>query len=727
AMMCYMCILLLMLVAVVTVMHATDAASNGIQNTPHRLAKHHRTDTDSKEVSRKSRLPTFCHCKGKTKIVCLCRAKTKNDQIPLADILKHMNKNYTATLRFDNFKFETLINGTFNGFVKLSSLDLSNCSIKNIEVDAFKSISLYNPHTFKLKIQINPIQHIEPGTFAAINSWKQLSLNHNRNLGAKGIQTVINDLRNKTVHSLEIKSCGIFLDELTNSFFEPLRYSDVGRLNIEGNAIGIVKSDAFEPLKESLTDLTLWNFMYVEKETFQIFRELRLLNIGGFIPSRSLYDLNIHLQNITALKSLTINMRGVDVISMHISDLPNLHDLHLTSGGVEFQVHRYQLIALLDNVKTLKQLDLSGNLLFKYTDDQLCQLFENRSNFIFLSLHSNYLSHLPQCMFKGMYELDTLLLNKNRLTYIQKDLFKDLHVLNKLDLSRNALTFIHSSNLEIMSHLRLRGLSIYGNKFECNCQLKGLRNWLAEKMMKRTKKFIVENCSMPSYKDIEYVHNFTMTWLECNTIPFMIGTTVSGGLIIFLIVVTLLLLRYFWKDIEYRRMIFLARNHERDGNKDGPLIENDAFVSYHSEKQLWVDRDLCQELENGEDIKFRLMFDDRIMPGGSLFTSLGQAIHTSRKIIFVVSRGWVKDAMNQFEVDMALVKLLDDYRDMIIVLLMEHIPKHEMPDKVKMIIKHNNCLRWSNKEKKQAKFWRDLKLELGKHHFQPPDENNVEI
>ncbi|CAH1797043.1 unnamed protein product, partial [Owenia fusiformis] len=672
-------------------------------------------------------LPTFCHCKGKTKIVCLCRAKTKNDQIPLADILKHMNKNYTAILRFDNFKFETLINDSFNGFARLSSLELWNCSIKNIEVDAFKGIHTDNPRNFKLNIEINPIQHIEPGTFASINSWKQLSLNQNRNLEKKGIQTVMNDLKNKTIHSFEIKTCGIFLKELTNSFFEPLRYSGIGRLNMLGNAIGTVKSDAFGPLKESLTDLTLWNFMYVEKETFQIFRELRLLNIGGFIPSRSLYDLNIHLQNITSLKSLTINLRGVDVMAMHISDLPNLYDLHLTSGGVGFQVHRYQLIALLDNVKTLKQLDLSGNLLSEYTDEELCQLFEDRSNFTFLSLHSNYLSHLPQCMFKGMYDLETLLLQKNRLTYIQKDVFKDLYSLTKFDISRNSLTNIDSSNLEIMKHLQLRGLSIYGNNFECNCQLKGLRNWLAEKMMKRTKKFIVENCSTPSYKHTEYIHNFTMTWLECNTIPFISGTTVSGGLIIFLIVVTLVLLRYFWKDIKYRRMIFLARKREQDENMHDPLIEHDAFVSYHSEKQLWVERDLCQELENGEDIKFKLMFDDRIIPGGSLFTSMGQAIHNSRKIIFVVSRGWVKDAMNQFEVDMALVKLLDDYRDMIIVLLMEHIPKAEMPDKVKMIIKHNNCLRWSNKEKKQAKFWRDLKLELGKHHFEAQGQNHDEL
>ncbi|CAH1783672.1 unnamed protein product, partial [Owenia fusiformis] len=138
--------------------------------------------------------------------------------------------------------------------------------------------------------------------------------------------------------------------------------------------------------------------------------------------------------------------------------------------------------------------------------------------------------------------------------------------------------------------------------------------------------------------------------------------------------------------------------------EDGFTIEDDAFISYHSDKQLWIERDLCRELENGDDIKFTLMYDDRIMPGGSIFTSLGNAINSCRRILFVVSRGWVADAMNQFEVDMALVKMLDDHRDMIIVLLMEHIPKTEMPDKLKMMVKHNTCLRWSDNERLQAKF-----------------------
>ncbi|CAH1794693.1 unnamed protein product, partial [Owenia fusiformis] len=368
---------------------------------------------------------------------------------------------------------------------------------------------------------------------------------------------------------------------------------------------------------------------------------------------------------------------------------------------------------------------------------QLCSLFQNRMNLTYIALNSNYFSHLPQCMFEGLYSLMVLHAHSNLLRVIQKDLFKDLHNLQSVDLSNNAIVFIHPSNIEMIGKLDSQykpntQLTIKHNSFECNCEMKGVRDWITSMLNKKRRrlKFTSDKCTSPAIRAWrnDYVHNFTTTWLECNAMIVIKVSTISGGSILFVTLLTLLLLKTFWRDIKYKRMVHKARKHEDYALVHANNIEHDAFVSYHVEKLLWVEQDLCNQLENGPDIKFKLIYDDRIIPGGSLFTSLGIAIHNSRKIIFVVSRAWVKDAMNQFEVDMALAKLLDDYRDMIIVLLMEHIPKDEMPDKVKMIIKHNNCLRWSNNEKKQAKFWRDLKLELGKHHLElkePVQEDDI--
>ncbi|CAH1797295.1 unnamed protein product [Owenia fusiformis] len=681
---------------------------------------------DEKEngISNGPKLCIFRYNKKK-EMVCVCKAKRKSDQITLAEILKYMGKTYMfcTSLRFEHFKFETLENGSFDGFKQLSQIFLFNCSVMEIGRDAFKSNSLLTQSNITIKIEMNPIRHIKPGTFDVGKSWKQLSLCQNQNLGTENIQTVFNDLRNKTVDRLEIKTCGIFLRELDKSFFEPLRYSRITKLNMIGNSYGIVTSDAFEPLGAFLQTLVLWNFMDVQRDTFGVFHKLRGLNIGGLTVTRSSYARHLHLHNMTELRSLSINMEGSRVQAFDMSGLEHLQLMQLTNCGYEFGAHINQVIRLLNTTKSLRLIDLSDNSLCKYTDRDLCQIFAGRVSLYNLLLKDNYFTNLPTCMFKGLYNLHYLNLQSNLLQVIQKDLFEDLHQLTKLDLSQNAITFIDSSNLEMMTPFQgFMKLDIRQNNFDCNCQLKSLRNWLTMKIMQKGYKFKYkhEKCSFPIYKQTEYIHNFTMTWLECNTINVVQVSTITGSLVLIVTIVTLLLLKHFWKDIQYRKMIILARKHEQDVNIDGLLIEHDAFVSYHSEKQLWVENDLCNELENGLDIKFKLIYDDRIMPGGSLFTSLGYAIHTSRKILFVVSRGWVKDGMNQFEVDMALSKLLDDYRDMIIVLLMEHIPKDEMPDKVKMIIKHNNCLRWSNNEKKQAKFWRDLKLELGKHHFEIP-------
>ncbi|CAH1786080.1 unnamed protein product, partial [Owenia fusiformis] len=601
--------------------------------------------------------------KKKKGMVCVCQAKAKTDQIPLGDLLKHMDKKYKscASLRFENFEFEILKNGSFMGFEHLSSIYLINCSIIKIERNTFKNF--VNRSNVRLTIEMNPIEHIEPGTFKVPKSWKQLSLHQNQNLGTENILTVFNDLQNKAVENLEIKTCGVFLRKIDKSFFEPLRYARLRRLNMLGNSFGILEADAFEPLAEFLDTLVLWNFMYVAKDTFEIFYKLRTLDIGGFIVTASYYPLELYL-NISGLRSLSINMKSSSVMALDMSGLKNLHELHMTSGSFAFWPHIKQVIGLLNIAKSLQQIDLSENSLCKYSDVELCQIFQDRYSLNFLSLKSNDLSHLPQCIFKGLYNLRDLNLQSNLLTFIERGIFKDLHSLSVLDLSRNAITFIDPSNLEIMKPIG-GGLilNLHQNNFDCNCQLKGLRNWLTMNILQNRYKFkyTAVNCSTPTYKQTEYIHNFTMMWIECNTQLVIEVSSISGGLILIITIVTLVLLKHFWKDIQYRKMIILARKHEQDVNLDGLLIEHDAFVSYHSEKRLWVNKDLCNELERGLDIKFKLMYDDRITPGGSLFTSLGNAIHTSRKILFVVSRGWVKDGMNQFEVDMALAKLLDDY------------------------------------------------------------------
>ncbi|CAH1792044.1 unnamed protein product [Owenia fusiformis] len=659
-------------------------------------------------------IPDFCQC-GNTDCVCIAPANVTQPWT-LHQLLETLPNNISL-LSLSGFTFGLLKNETFRDFSNLRRLFISNCSVFAIEVDTFKSFQ--NMDNVGLDLGMNNITNIVPGTFSHARSWSFLSFNKNYNLGRDNVQNILHDLENKRVNSLSVVACGIVIETLDKSFYEALIMSGLDRLQMHGNTIRTISKDAFEPVKSSLTVLSISNFMYVAEDAFNILTKLKFLKLGGMQASSLLLKMTLDLNKLQYLTQLRLNMFSLQPVNLEIGNLTTLRLLRLIYANSNFDGYRGQVIRLLDTSSDLKSVDFSGNLLFQYPEEELCQLVSGRSNLTSLSLTDNYISKLPLCTFRGLYKLRILLLKKNRLVSIQKDLFKDLYSLKHLDISQNAIIFIDASNVEQMT--ALSRLYLRENAFDCNCDLRPFRDWLSQTEKSKRRKILVnyqgEMCFKPLARKHEFVHNFTIPWIECNSGFIMITSLVTIGSILFCATITVVLLKHFWKDILYKKMVYKARKHIGYSPIQDVPIEHDAFVSYHSEKQLWIERDLCTQLEDGEDIKFNLMFDNRMNLGESIFTSMGQAIHTSRNILFVASRGWVAAAMNQLEVDMALLKMVDDHRDMIIVLLMEHIPKAEMSEKLRMIMKHNTCFKWSDNERQQARFWRDLKLELGKHHM----------
>ncbi|CAH1785760.1 unnamed protein product, partial [Owenia fusiformis] len=546
----------------------------------------------------------------------------------------------------------------------------------------------------------NDIQYIEPGAFKHGKGTSELVINYNYNLGLQNAQNILNDFENKELHSLYMKECGIVIDIIDGKLFKVLKTSKLNILDISGNTIKTLAADAFEPIK-SLQKLTISNFMYTSNFTFNILQNLTDFRLFGGIQKSTALIPTLDLSGLQHLKHLRLYLSDSTTMNIKMRELPHLRSLRLIDAN-DFEGYRHQVIQLLKSSKSIDSIGLDGNNLFKYTDHELCHLFENKSYVEGLSLTRNYLTHLPGCLFKGMFKLLVLFLSKNRIMNIQNDLFKDLYSLRWLDLSDNALMFMDPGNFAHMP--TLERLHIQHNSFNCNCELIGLRDVLNGKLNKP--KWAIgrligyfEKCSIPESLKHEFIHNYTIPWIECNSGLVITVSSATGGSLIFLTILTLVLLHHYRKDIKYIKMVRQARKHEGYAPIQDIPYEDDAFVSYHSDKQLWIQRDMCRELENGDDIKFTLMYDDRIMPGGSFFTSLGNAMYSCRKIILVVSRGWVEAALNQFEMDMALATLLDDHKDMIIVLLMEHIPKAEMSDTLRMMVKHNTCLKWSDNER----------------------------
>ncbi|CAH1785381.1 unnamed protein product, partial [Owenia fusiformis] len=424
---------------------------------------------------------------------------------------------------------------------------------------------------------------------------------------------------------------------------------------------------------------------------------------------------NVSLGELKKLKSLVLYKLDFHrLIFTFGSDTTSITELNLTYLGETFRVYHNQVLNLI-TTSHLVIIDLSGNLLFHYSDTALCKLFNGvRTGTIFLK--ENYFKILPICMFQN-FSASIIDLSQNRITYIQQGLFKNVQ--NKiflLNLIGNAITLIDGTALAEITEI-----SIENNFIECNCATRPFINWLKQrKNLSWTWVTHDRFCFSSTGSTDDELLKFELTWVQCNTESFVRIISLSISSIILVGIITASLLKYFWRDIKYMQMVRKAKRHNGYIQIDNFVQDDeiyDAFISYHSEKRIWVRDVMTPELTKG-DVQFSLIHDDNIIPGQeSYFGGLMSHMDRSRHIIFLVTRGWMKEGWNEFEMDSAIDMLTQTKRHTLIVILMEHIPQKEMSHKLKLMVRHNVCLKWSEEEGKQRTFWRDLKLELGKKRY----------
>ncbi|CAH1787912.1 unnamed protein product, partial [Owenia fusiformis] len=191
---------------------------------------------------------------------------------------------------------------------------------------------------------------------------------------------------------------------------------------------------------------------------------------------------------------------------------------------------------------------------------------------------------------------------------------------------------------------------IQTNLLSCDCKMRAFRKWLKNRKGRCNVKYD-KFCKSPTGRTHETLLDYKITWLDCNSEVFKQICALTGCFITLMTIVILSLLKYFWRDIKYRHMVRRARQRNgyniiKDNDEDMEIY--DAFVSYHSEKRIWVNQVMTPELCNGE-LDFTLIHDDNIIPGQeSYFSGIMTHMDRSHHIIFLVTRGWMKEGWNEF-------------------------------------------------------------------------------
>ncbi|XP_074644234.1 uncharacterized protein LOC141901059 [Tubulanus polymorphus] len=321
-------------------------------------------------------------------------------------------------------------------------------------------------------------------------------------------------------------------------------------------------------------------------------------------------------------------------------------------------------------------------------------------------------TELKAAMFANIYSLKMLKISGT---------FSALHRLIKLDLSYNQIQTIASNTFTQLSSLK--NLKIGSNPFICDCQLRDFQKWLrlsnviTEAPGKRVLRFSAPGCLNLNGSRVD---EFVLPWMKCDHhTEMVISVSVLAGLAIIATIVGFVVkynwrIKYWWA-VTVRPMIpqWLRRKKATTKNKKKKEIIYDAFLCHSIDDLNFVYMTFVKEVECSDEVKLKVCIGERNFLGGVyILENIANAIETSRWIVFMVSENFIASKWANFEFSLAAMRCIEDSKNVILVLLMDDIPKSRMPSSLRTIISHVTYLRWPSKERERPMFWRRLRAAL---------------
>ena len=135
---------------------------------------------------------------------------------------------------------------------------------------------------------------------------------------------------------------------------------------------------------------------------------------------------------------------------------------------------------------------------------------------------------------------------------------------------------------------------------------------------------------------------------------------------------------------------------------------------YAPEDEAWVNNELEVNIEDGPE-PFELCMKERgdIPPGRFLLDSVCHGITHSRRTIVVLSKHFMSNRMCHFQLHIACLRLMQEGRDVLILIFLEDIPDKDKTLLLRQILCSNKAiLKWPPDNVGRDLFWQTLKEEL---------------
>ena len=422
--------------------------------------------------------------------------------------------------------------------------------------------------------------------------------------------------------------------------------------------------------------------------TVTLSESLRVFNTSGSLTIGKVTERSYLIARIVS--------KGLEVADFSFVPLPfcqnNSHFTFLTSIKIlNLTKWRYAHLnaTFLNSIPTLKTLT--------FQDADLSDGLKNDPKGIFL---------------KGLFNLTNLDLGKNKLTYLHENLLNDQassliniyiqdnafrHIpqtlrkvrgLELLDIRNNKLSLLSEYDIDALEVCREATIRISRNPFDCTCESLQMIKWLDGNKY-RIEDFDDIYC-IQGTKLKSITVNIRQFELKCLS-KFWLEFSASMCILLVLAIIGIAICYRYRVFIEYMYIILLSHRQNKDHTSDS--YEFDAFISYSNKDYEWAINTLYKRLTEEMNMKVSI-HDKDFIPGRDIAYEILRCIDNSRKVIFVVTRSFLKSDWTNYELEMARLHAFRSGRSGLIIILKDGLQVKEMPDLLKRMWWKVVCAKW---------------------------------
>ncbi|NXQ25155.1 TLR5 protein, partial [Alaudala cheleensis] len=617
------------------------------------------------------------------------------------------NLGFNHLYKTENVAWATCSNPFKN--ITFSSLDLSESGWSTEKVQYFctaikgtqiKSL-IFSPHIMGSGFGFDNLKNPDSSTFAGLGRSNLRFLDISR-----GFIFSLNSLIFQSLGNLEsLNLSQNKINQIRKQAF--LGLGNLKILNLSNNLLGELYNYTFEGLRSvAYIDLQQNHIGMIADRSFRQLVNLKVIDLRDNAIKRlpsfpHLTSAFLGDNKLMSVADRAITATHLELERNWLADLGDLYILFRIPGlqYIFLKQNRFSYCVKSTNVIENNQLvymDLGENMLQLVWERDLClDVFGALPKLQVLHLNNNYLSALPQEIFRGLTSLKRLNLASNLLSHLSPGLFPQS--LTNLNLSGNQL---FSPEPEVFMTLRI--LDITHNNYVCDCALKSLLVWLNETNVTLAGSPSDRYCVYPpafegvplsylTYDDcdedeLQQTLRFSL-FLICSVIPLML-------LVAVIIFTRCRGICFIWYRTITKRLI---DNQPRGADKSE--YKYDAYLCYSKNDFEWVQNSLLKHLDSQyfDKNRFTLCFEERdFLPGEEHINNIRDAISNSRKTICIVTRQFLKDGWCVEAFNFAQSRYFCDLNDVLIMVVVGSLSQYQLKKHkpIRNFLQRSQYLRW---------------------------------